>query len=104
MRSGDIARGGFGADIVTLVILWLVGSTPVEHRTPGLLETECRVIAAGVVAPKHAKCELDTRTPRCPGYSCPPMREQPVICGYGGGCYQGGWKLNSAMPGDFDDR
>jgi len=57
-----------------------------------------------VVPPKQATCAPEVRLPKCPGYTCPPMSQQPVICGGGGGCYQGGWKLNSAMPGDFDDR
>jgi len=85
----------------------LVGSTNDEHRTPGLNEIECNRMAAGVVKPKQAKCvreDLDrSRAPLCHGYSCPPMSAQPVICGYFGGCWQGGWRLKSAMLGLFQD-
>ena len=86
----------------TLVIWWLVGTAIQDHRTPGLTEIDCKVMAAGVQAPNLARCEPE-RSPLCPGYSCRPMDKQPVICNSGGGCYQGGWKLKSAMPGDFDD-
>jgi len=86
------------------VIWWLVGSTTDEHCTPGLNEIECNRMAAGVVKPKQAKCvreDLDrSRAPLCHGYSCPPMS---ALCGYFGGCWQGGWRLKSAMPGLFQD-
>src|SRR5262245_50497432 len=40
----------------TLIIWWSVGSAVQEHRTPGLPEIECKFMAAGVKAPKQAKC------------------------------------------------
>src|SRR5262245_38694838 len=60
----------------TLVIFWLVGSTLMEHRTRGLLEIECQRIAAGVKAPRQAKCVRE-EDPPLPGHS--PGAPQ-VIC------------------------
>jgi hypothetical protein len=40
----------------TLVIWWWVGMTTQEHRTQGLTEIDCKLMAAEVKAPKMAKC------------------------------------------------
>ena len=81
----------------TLVIWWLVGVTTQEHRTPGLPEIECQRMAAGVKAPKKAKCvredipspdelPLPARSPGAP----------PVICPAWGPCWQYGRPIRGA--------
>jgi hypothetical protein len=76
----------------TLIISWLVGSTPMEHRTPGLVEIECQRLAAGVKAPKQAKCVREEEPPepdRSPG-------APPVICPFAPPCWQNGHPVKGA--------
>ena len=91
----------------TLVIWCWSAQQPTSTARRASTKSSTTALAAGMVKPKQAKCvreDLDrSRAPLCHGYSCPPMSAQPVICGYFGGCWQGGWRLKSAMLGLFQD-
>jgi len=92
---------------------------PAEIREPGMTLEFCQEMAWALEArdrqirvrcyrddaPANEPPEPTAKAPpvHCPGYRCPPMHEQPVVCGFAGGCWQGGWRLKGAMPGIFQD-